>query len=84
MLILFNSKSEISAIHQIFTKELDFFICPIDIKTQKIDKIMLNIYKIGFTAFLVIDQINCVRFFEKTFLVINVGLEIVFKYFFLS
>lgn len=55
MLILFNSKSEISAIHQIFTKELDFFICPIDIKTQKIDKIMLNIYKIGFTAFLVID-----------------------------
>lgn len=58
VLVLFNSKSEVSAIHQIFAKELDFFICLIDIKIQKIDEIILDIYEIGFIAFLVINQVN--------------------------
>ena len=35
-------------------------------------------------AFLVIDKANWVRFFEKTFLMANVCLKVVFKMFFLT
>lgn len=44
---------------------------------------MLNIYKIVVAVFLVTDKAHWVKFFEKTFLVANVGLQIVFKMLFL-
>ena len=83
MLALFDSRSEFNTIHLIFVKEQGFFIRPIDIKTQKIDNTMLNTYEIVFVAFLVTDQVNQVRFFEKTFLITNISLEIVFGMLFL-
>ena len=39
---------------------------------------MLDNYKIVVIAFLVLDKANQVRFFEETFLVANVSLEVVF------
>ena len=38
---------------------------------------MLDIYEIVVAAFLVIDKVNWVKSFEKTFLFTNVDLEIV-------
>ena len=36
------------------------------------------------TVFLVTDKVNRIRFFEKTFLVANISLELVFEMFFLT
>ena len=38
---------------------------------------MLDIFEMIILAFLVIDKANCVRFFEETFLVANISLEVV-------
>lgn len=43
---------------------------------------MLDTYGIVVTAFLVTDKVNQVRFFEETFLMANITLEIVFGMFF--
>ena len=55
---LFNSGSEISAIHLTFTKELGLPIRLIDIKMQKIDGIILDTYGMVVAAFLIKDKAN--------------------------
>ena len=45
---------------------------------------MLNTYRIVITAFSVTDKANRVRFFEETFLVANISLEVIFRMFFLT
>lgn len=35
-------------------------------------------------AFLIIDQVKKVKFFEKSFLIANISLDVVFKIFFLT
>lgn len=52
MLALYDSKSEVNAIHLTFIRELGF-------------------------------QVNKIRFFKKTFLVVNISLDMVFGIFFL-
>ena len=46
---------------------------------QKIDGIMLDTYGIVVAVFLVMDKVNQIRFFEKTFLVANVSPKVVFR-----
>ena len=76
---LLDSGSEVNAIHPTFARELGLLIRPTDIIVQKIDGTILDTYRIVVTAFSVLDKTNQVRFFEKTFLVVNVSPEIVFK-----
>ena len=76
---LFGSDSKVNAIHPIFTKELGFVIKLIDIRVQKIVGITLDTFEIVVAAFSVTDKANWVRFFEETFLVVNVSLEVVFR-----
>ena len=45
---------------------------------------MLDTFKMVVTAFSMIDKANWVKFFEKTFLVANIGLEVVFVILFLT
>ena len=40
---------------------------------------MLNTYRMVIATFLMTDKANQVRFFEETFLVVNVNLELVFR-----
>ena len=79
MVALLDLGSKVNAIHPIFTRELGLPIRPTDIRTQKIDSIMLDTFEMVIAAFLVTDKANQVRFFKKTFLVINVSPEIVFR-----
>lgn len=58
MSILFNLGNEVNAIYLTFAKELRLHIRPTNIKDQKIDNIMLNIYKIVIIVFSVIDKAN--------------------------
>ena len=77
MLVLFDSGSKVNAIHLIFAKELGLFIRPTEIRAQKIDGTMLNIFEMVVAAFSVMDKANQIRLFEKTFLVANVSPKIV-------
>ena len=84
MSALFDSGSKVNAIHPTFTKELGLPIRPIDIRAQKIDGTTLHTFGIVVAAFSVTDKANQVRFFEETFLVANISLEIVFEMLFFT
>ena len=84
MLALFNSKIEVNIIHLTFAKELGFFIKLINVRVQKIDSIILDIYRMIVAVFLVTNKANQIRFFNETFLVANVSLEVVFEIFFFT
>ena len=74
---LFDSRSEVNAIHPTLVKKLGLSIRPIDIKVQKIDGITLNTYEMVVAAFSIADKANRVRFFEESFLIANISPEIV-------
>ena len=81
---LIDSESEVNAIHLTFAKQLGLPIRSTDIRAQKIDGTMLDIYRIIVIAFSVMDKANRVRFFKKTFLVANVSLKVVFVMLFVT
>ena len=84
VLALFDSSSEVNAINPTFAKELGLSIRPTDVKAQKIYGTTLNTYRMVVVAFLMTNKANRVKFFEKTFLVANVSLEVVFRMPFLT
>ena len=81
---LFNSGSEVNAIHPAFAKELSLLIRPTDVGVQKIDGTTLDTYEIVVVVFLVKDKANWVRFFVETFLVANVSPEVILGMAFLT
>ena len=78
MQALIDSGSEVNAIHPSFVKQLGLSIRPTDVGAQKIDGTILDTHGMVVAAFSVVDKANRVKFFEETFLVANVGPEIVF------
>ena len=70
--------------HLAFAKELGLVMQSTNFGAQKIDSTTLETYKIILVAFSVIDQVNRVRFFKKTFLVANVSPDVVFRMLFLT
>ena len=81
---MIDSKSEVNAIHPTFAKQLGLPIRSTDIGAQKIDGITLDTYRMVVATFSVEDKANRVRFFEETFLVANVSLEVVLRMSFLT
>ena len=81
-MVLFDSKIEVNTIQPTFAKKLGFSIRSIDVKAWKIDGTMLDIYEIVVAVFLITDQANQIRFFEKTFLIGNIILKVIFGIFF--
>ena len=81
---LINSESEVNIIYPSFANQLGLLIKPIDVRAQKIYGTMLDTHEIIVAAFLIVDKANQIRFFEETFLVANVSLEIVFGILFLT
>ena len=84
VLVLFDSSSEVNAIHPTFTSGLSLPIRPIEIKAQKIDDTMLNIFGMIVAAFSMMDKANQIRFFKETFLVANVSPEVIFEMLFFT
>ena len=75
---LFDLGNKVNAVHPAFAKELGLPIRPIDVGVQKINSTTLDTFGIVVVTFLITDKANQVRFFEETFLVANVSLEVVF------
>ena len=84
ILALFNSWSEVNTIYLTFAKKQGLSIRPIDVGVQKIDGIMLDTYEMVVAFLLMMDKVNWVKIFEKTFLVTNISLKVVFGIFFLN
>ena len=74
---LIDLENEVNAIYPSFAKQLGFSIRPTDVGAQKIDGTMLKTHEMVVAAFSVVNKANQVRFFEETFLVANVSLEVV-------
>ena len=64
ILALFDSSSDVNAIHLTFAQELELPIRPMDIGVQKIDAITLETYEIVFVVFSVMNKANQEKFFE--------------------
>ena len=84
MLALFDSGSEVNAIHPTLAQKLGLPVRPTNVGAQKIDGTMLDTFGMVVTAFSVTDKANRVRFFEETFLVANISLEVVLGMLFLT
>lgn len=84
VLALFGLGNKLIAIYLTFTLELRLPIRPTDIKAQKIDGNMLDIYRIIVTVFLVFKKANWVKFFEEIFLIANVSLEVILEMLFFT
>ena len=84
MQALIDSKSEVNAMHPSFAKQLGLAIRLIDVRAQKIDSTTLDTHGMVVAAFSMMDKVNWVRFFEETFLVANVSLEVVLGMSFLT
>ena len=76
--------SKVNAIYLTFVKKLGFLIRPTDVGVQKIDGTTLDTHEMVVATFLMTNKANQVRFFKKIFLVANIGLEAVFRMFFLT
>ena len=76
--------SKVNAVHPAFAKELGLPIKPTDVRAQKIDGTTLDTFRMVVVVFSVADKTNRVRFFEETFLVANVSLEVVLGMAFLT
>ena len=70
--------------YPIFIEKLDLIIQSINIIAQKIDGTTFKIYKMIVAVFLIINQVNRVKFFEETFLIANISLDIVCEMLFLT
>ena len=55
-----------------------------DVYIQKIDSFILATFDIAIAAFLINDKDGIVRFFEKTFLLANISLDVIFEMLFLT
>ena len=84
LLALLDSRGEVNAIYPTFAKELGLPIRLTDIRLQKIDGTIIEIYEIIVAVFAVTDKANQVKFFEKTFPVLNVSPKEVFEIPFLT
>ena len=84
MQALIDLENKVNVIHLFFAKQLGFPIRPTDIGEQKINSITQDIHRIVVTAYLVVDKVNRIRFFQETFLMANVSPEVVFKMLFLT
>ena len=69
--------SEVNAMHPNFAERLGLVVQATNVGAQKIEGTNLEIYGMMVVVFSVTDQADMVKFFEKTFLVANVSLDVV-------
>ena len=70
--------SEINTICPAYTKKLGLRIWKTNVKVQKIDGSSLNTFGIVIAGFQIEDKLERVRFFQETFLVADIRMDIVF------
>ena len=74
--------SKVNVMHPIYAIKLGLHARKIDVSIQKIDGYYLDTFKIVIADCLVKDKLESVQFFQKIFLLANIGLEIVLGMYF--
>lgn len=69
--------NKVNIMYPAFVKKLGLLVRKTDMKVQKTDGSNLETVGIVIVAFLVIDKADKVRFFEETFLLANVNIDVV-------
>ncbi len=81
---LLDSRSKVKAMSQAFAHQLGLKICKTNVGAQKIDDTTLKTYGIVVSNFSVSDKDNRERFFEESFLLADVKLDVVLEMLFLT
>ena len=76
VLALLNSGSEINVMSTAYTAHLGLKIRVTNVDTQKIDRFSLAIYSMVIAAFQVVDKLGRSWFFQKTFLLADISMEV--------
>lgn len=84
MQALIKLDSKVNIMHLDFAEKFGFQVQRINISTQKTDGSKLDIFDIVINTFLVEDKNRRSQFFEKTFLLADLSINIVLKIFFLT
>ena len=74
---LIDSGSEINTITLAYAKPLGFWTWKTDVGAQKINNSLLATYEIVIAAFLIKDKLGRAQFFQETFLLANISMEVV-------
>ena len=81
---LIDSGSEVNAMTPGFAAQLGLIPRPINVGAQKIDGSTLETYGMASARFSLQDSLGRVRFFEETFLLADISMEVVLRMPFLS
>ena len=81
---LINLRSEVNAINPAYAKKLGLRVRQTDVRAKKIDGSYLNIFGIVIASFLLQNKLGKVRFFQETFLVADIRIEVVLRILFLT
>ena len=81
---MFDTRSEVNAISQVFAHQLDLTIQKTNVGAQKIDGTTLKTYEMVVSTFSVLDKDGRERFFEESFLLADIKSEIVLEMPFLT
>ena len=81
---LINFGSKVNTMTLGYALKLGLKIHLINVKAQKIDNSTLETFEIVLASFQIEDKLEKVRFFQKTFLLVDFSIEIVLKMLFLT
>lgn len=81
---LIDFESKINTITPIHIACLNLKVRIINVGAQKIDCLIMKIYKMVIVKFLVYNKLDKIQFFKKTFLLVNTSMKVVLIIFFLS
>lgn len=84
ILAFFDSGNKVNVIHLPFIERLGLVVQSTIVIAQKINDTTLKIYRMIVAVFSITDQVNKVNFFEETFFVANVNLDMVLGMFFFT
>ena len=84
MRTLINLSIKINTIHFTYATKLNLRARKIDIGAEKIDKSHLDTFRMVIANCLVKYKLGRVRFFQETFLLANISLEVVLEIFFFT
>ena len=81
---LIDSSSKVNVMHLVYAVKLGLRARKIDVGIQKIDRFYLDIFAIVIGDCSFKNKLKRVRFFQETFLLANIGLEMVLEMLFLT
>ena len=84
VLALFDSRNEVNVITLSYTAHLGFKMRKTDVHAQKINRSSLETYGMFIAIFQVFDKLSCSWFFQATFLLTDISIEMVLSMFFLT